>query len=194
MLMSNSRIIFLTAVVAFVLIACNQQEAGNKAEANSEPAQVDTSKKSIPSETTKKINDATITIKYHAPAVRGRVIWGGLVAYDNVWVAGAHKATSLQCDKDFMVGDTRISAGKYAIFTIPAKDEWTFIINKNWDQHLADEYSEKEDVVRLAIKPTVLQEPVERLRYEIDQAGERRANIEMSWEKLRLTVPIRIME
>lgn len=192
--MSNSRIIFLSAVVAFVLIACNQPEAGNKSEANSEPAQVDTSKKSIPSETTKKINAATLTIKYHAPAVRGRVIWGGLVAYDNVWVTGAHKATSLQCDKDFMVGDSRISAGKYAIFTIPAKDEWTFIINKNWDQHLADEYSEKEDVVRLAIKPAVLQEPVERLRYVIDQTGERRANIEMSWEKLRLTVPIRIME
>ena len=27
-------------------------------------------------------------------------------------------------------------AGKYAIFTIPGKEKWNIIVNKNWDQTL----------------------------------------------------------
>lgn len=36
------------------------------------------------------INGDSIIINYHSPGVRKRVIWGGLVSYDEVWVTGAH--------------------------------------------------------------------------------------------------------
>ncbi|HEX9253449.1 MAG TPA: DUF2911 domain-containing protein, partial [Ignavibacteriaceae bacterium] len=32
-----------------------------------------------------------IEVKYHRPAVNNRVIWGGLVPYDEVWRAGANE-------------------------------------------------------------------------------------------------------
>ena len=32
-----------------------------------------------------------------------------------------------------------------ALFTITGKDEWTVIINRNWEQHLADEYTQTDD-------------------------------------------------
>ena len=31
-----------------------------------------------------KIGGANFTVNYYSPATRGRMIWGGLVAYDNV--------------------------------------------------------------------------------------------------------------
>ncbi|MFX7732024.1 DUF2911 domain-containing protein, partial [Acinetobacter baumannii] len=72
---------------------------------------------------------------------------------DEVWVTGAHEATTFEIGKSFIVGGKEIPAGKYAIFTIPGKNEWTVIINKQWKQHLATEYDEKEDVVRIKVKP-----------------------------------------
>ena len=75
---------------------------------------------------------------------------------------------------------------------LPGKEEWTVIINSNWDQHLADEYSDKEDLVRIRVKPQPAQEIAERLKYEIDQTGERTANIIISWEKLRVPFPIEL--
>ena len=39
---------------------------------------------------TGKIGDATITVNYSSPAVKGRKIWGDLVPYDKVWRAGAN--------------------------------------------------------------------------------------------------------
>ena len=64
------------------------------------------------------------------------------------------------------------------------------IINKNWNQHLADDYSEAEDVARIKVKPQQTGEVTERLKYEIDQKRERIADIIISWEKLK--IPFRI--
>jgi hypothetical protein len=190
--------IILIATVSSFLLACSSNDSpgheGGQANDSSQTttAKKDTSKKSIPSETKKWIGNTDIKINYHSPGVRGRTIWGGLVAYDAVWVTGAHKATSLEVGKDFKVGDKTIPAGKYAIFTIPGKEEWTVIINKNWNQHLADDYSQTDDVVRVKVKPQMTEEVVERLNYEIDQRGERLADVIISWEKLRVSFPIEI--
>jgi hypothetical protein len=110
-----------------------------------------------------------------------------------VWVTGAHKATSLEVEKDFKVGDKTVPAGKYAIFSIPGKDQWTIIINKNWNQHLADDYSEADDVARVTVKPQTTEETTERLVYAIEPTGEKTANIIVSWEKIRVPFEVRIL-
>jgi len=193
------RIFIIIVAVSSFLFACSNNDShkqGGEHERDSlqtATSITDTSKKSIPSETKKWIGNTDIKINYHSPAVRGRVVWGGLVPFDAVWVTGAHKATSLEVGKGFQVGDKTIPAGKYAIFTIPGKEEWTVIINKKWDQHLADNYSEHEDVVRINVKPKTTKEIAERLKYEIDQTGERIANIIISWEKIQVSFGVEIL-
>ena len=131
-------------------------------------------------------------IKYHAPAVRGRTIWGGLVPYGEVWVTGAHSATSLELDKDITINGTKVLAGKYAFFTIPGQGKWTLIVNKNWDQHLADDYDAKEDIVRVDVTPETLRSVQERLKYSIIDNGNSEASISVSWEKLKVTLPVKL--
>lgn len=145
----------------------------------------DTSKKSIKSMAVAVINGDSIKIKYHSPGVRKRIIWGGLVPYDEVWVTGAHDATTIEFGKPMMVGGKNISAGKYALFTIPGKKEWTVIINKKWQQHLATEYEEKDDVVRLKLKPKK-NAHTERLQYFIKDVGNNKGTIAVAWEKMLL--------
>ena len=74
----------------------------------------DTTKKSIKSMAVGTIGGDTVTIKYHSPGVRKRIIWGGLVPFGEVWVTGAHDATLLEINKSFMVAGKTIPAGKYA--------------------------------------------------------------------------------
>ena len=52
---------------------------------------------------TGKIGEATITITYSSPGVKGRTIWGELVPYDKVWRAGANQATIFETDKDITI-------------------------------------------------------------------------------------------
>ena len=152
----------------------------------------DTIKKSIPKEEHAQIGNAHVMIKYHAPAVRGRTIWGGLVPYGEVWVTGAHSATTFEIDKDFTVAGKDIPAGKYALFTIPGQDKWTVIINRNWDQHLADDYDEKEDVIRLDVSPEQKENIQERLKYTIIPDGDTKGEVSIRWEKIEISMPFQL--
>lgn len=148
----------------------------------------DTSKKSIKSMAYSIVNGDSIKINYHSPGVRKRIIWGGLVPYDEVWVTGAHDATTLEMHKTFVVNGREIPAGKYALFTIPGKNEWTIIINKQWKQHLATEYDEKEDVIRLKVKPVKIAH-TERLQYFIETNSNNKGKISVAWEKIKIELP-----
>lgn len=154
----------------------------------------DSSKKSIKSAAAGKIGPAKITISYHSPAVRKRVIWGGLVPYDDVWVTGAHSATSITINKPFIIEGKKVAAGKYALFTIPGENQWTVIINKNWQQHLTDDYSAKDDLVRIKIKPLIQDTVTERLQYYIKDAGKNRGKIAVAWEKVRVEFEVVIID
>ena len=151
----------------------------------------DTTKKSIKSMAFAVVNGDSIKINYHSPGVRNRIIWGGLVPYDEVWVTGAHDATTVEIPKTITVNGIEIPAGKYAFFTIPGKKEWTLIINKQWKQHLATEYDEKEDIVRIKVKPEKISH-TERLQYYIELNKNNSGKIAVAWEKLKIELPFTI--
>jgi hypothetical protein len=146
------------------------------------------SKKSIPQEAHEQVGETHLTIKYHSPTVRGRVIWGGLVPYDEVWVAGAHSATSVEFSKAVEMEGTTIPKGKYAFFAVPDKEQWTLILNKNWEQHLTDEYNQSEDILRVNVTPETGLALSERLTYTIEDLGEGNGSITMQWENLRVSL------
>ena len=148
----------------------------------------DTTKKSIKSTAFAVLNGDSITIRYHSPGVRKRIIWGGLVPFDEVWVTGAHDATALEMPKPFVVNGKEIPAGKYAFFTIPRESDWVVILNRNWRQHLASEYDEKEDIVRVVVKPRRI-DHLERLQYFIEPNGRGSGTISVAWEKVRIDLP-----
>jgi Protein of unknown function (DUF2911) len=127
-------------------------------------------------------------ISYHSPGVKGRIIWGGLVPYNTVWVTGAHSATSIQINRPISINNKTVEAGTYAIFTIPGEKEWIFILNKNHEQHLTDNYSATDDIVRLAVKPEQ-NELTQRLTYTVAKTGDKSGNISMQWEKVKIVIP-----
>lgn len=153
----------------------------------------DTLKGSPARTTTAIIGKTRLTIAYHSPGVKDRIIWGGLVPYNKVWVTGAHSATSIQIDHPITIADKKIETGKYAIFTIPSEKEWIVIINKNHQQHLADDYTETEDVMRLTTKPTENQ-LVQRLTYSIVKQDDQKGEIVITWEKIKIIVPFSTIE
>lgn len=137
------------------------------------------------------IGDAHVHIDYSAPSKRGRQIFGGLVAYDEVWVTGAHRATSIEFDDDVLVNGEKVEEGKYGLFTIPGKDEWTVILNENYNQHLADEYDQSEDVLRFNVTPTQPDEPVEQLTFNVTPEEGQEGTISIAWDQTKISFPVK---
>lgn len=185
-----------TLALGLLIVSCQNKKGENGGHEHHQPEkapteQSDNSKKSIPQEAHGNVGDTHITIKYHSPAVRERVIWGGLVPYGEVWVTGAHSATNIEFSKAIQVEETTIPKGKYAFFTIPGQERWTLILNKNWEQHLADDYDQAEDVIRIEVTPDAEMPLAEQLTYTIEDKGEGSGAIRMSWEKLSVSLPFK---
>jgi len=197
------KIIYLIGFLAIAMAACKKSEEAAEDEGASEHADHTAAQETASTASAPKsprlaamsnIGSNHVHIDYSAPSVRGRVVWGGLVAYDQVWVTGAHSATNINFNKPLKINGTEFEAGKYALFTIPGKDKWTIIINKNWDQHLADEYDISEDLLRIEVIPEALEESVEQLNYTVSSMGDNKGEISISWSDIKVRFPVESVE
>ncbi|MEX0660332.1 MAG: DUF2911 domain-containing protein [Balneolaceae bacterium] len=187
---------------AFVLAGCNsgsdQTETAADTETSMEMEMSDSESDSSeegeeevlspPREASGEIGGSQILIDYSAPSVRERVIWDDLVPYGEIWVSGAHMATSVEFENDILVNGEPVPAGKYAFFTIPGEDSWTVILNETWDQHQAGEYDQELDVARFDVEPMPI-DHTEQLAYSVI-SEEDSGFIELAWEELKIQVPV----
>ena len=136
-----------------------------------------------------RIGLTDIEVIYHRPTVNNRVVWGGIVPYDQVWRAGANENTTISFSTDVMVENKKVTAGTYGLHMIPTKNTWTIILSKDnaaWGSFF---YNEKNDAVRFTVTPAT-NDFQEWLSYSFDQLSAKATTLTLKWEKL--SVPIKI--
>ncbi|HTD93247.1 MAG TPA: DUF2911 domain-containing protein [Chitinophagaceae bacterium] len=175
------------AINRILLLACTGLLMSSVVSAQGDKA----SRPSPPATATGKIKDATITITYSSPAVKGREIWGALVPYDQVWRAGANEATIFETSKDIKVEGKTVPAGKYSLYAIPGKTEWTIIINSETGQWGIKRTGETtrdpaKDVAVVKVKPMKSKSLNERLLYTVTGSG-----FQLSWENIDVPVSVK---
>ena len=140
-----------------------------------------------------------ITINYDRPAVKGREgkIWGELVhtGYTDQgfgtskaapWRAGANENTTIEFSRDVTIEGQPLKAGKYGFFIAYDPNESTLIFSKNSSSWGSYYYSDKEDALRVKVKPVATPTSNEWLKYEFMNQTENSATIALVWEKLMI--------
>jgi hypothetical protein len=152
---------------------------------------------SKPAQATVTIGGKALTIKYSAPSVRGRQIFGdsGVVSHDRtypVWRAGANQATAFHTDADLDVGGLSVPAGDYTLFVlVKDPDAWQLIINKQTHQWGLT-YKEDQDLGRVKMNMSKPASPVETLEYTLADEGGNKAKLTLAWENHSASVPITV--
>ena len=162
------------------------------AQTMSSAQQIRTPRPSPTATLTQEVGLSTITINYSRPGVKGRVIFGGLLPFGTLWRTGANSATSIEFSDDISVEGHPVKAGKYALFTIPGKDEWTVILNSNYNQNGSSQYKESEDVLRFNVKPVHLNDKVETFRIDINNITNSTATIDLEWENTLVSFKVNV--
>ena len=169
------KITFLLATVALISFTVDLNAQSDKSKRPSPPAEAKAA-----------MGDVEIAINYSSPAVKGRNIWGKLVPYGQVWRTGANEATTFEVSSDVMIEGQKLAAGKYALFTIPNEKEWTVIFNKKSDQWGAYNYNQKQDALRITVKPGKSREFQERMTFDIVTKGDQAAAVTLVWSNLAI--------
>ena len=138
-----------------------------------------------------KVGLADVEIQYSRPGVKDRVIFGGLLQYGEIWRTGANAATRISFSDDVELAGQKVAAGEYAIYTIPGKDEWAFILYS--DLSLGgnvDNYKAENEVLNLKVKPENLPMKIETLTFDIGHIRNSSALISLMWENTKLTISL----
>ena len=159
-------------------------------------------KKAVVSE---QVGLTQVTITYHRPGVKGREgkIWGELVPKGFVdqgfgngkltpWRAGANENTVIEFDNDVKIEGQTLSKGRYGFFIAYDPMESTIIFSKRADSWGSFYYDEKEDALRVKVKPQPIEKSVEYLKYEFSNQTPDSAVIALSWEKLSIPFKVEV--
>ena len=138
------------------------------------------------------IGGKAISIKYSAPSVRGRKIFGadGILKNDPtypVWRAGANNATALHTEGDLMIGSLSVPKGDYTLYVLPAEAGWKLIVSKQVGQW-GTVYQEAQDLGRVAMK-TAKVGPVETMIYTLKASGNK-GTLTLEWDTVSASVEI----
>src|SRR5256714_2074633 len=126
-----------------------------------------------------------ITITYSRPGVKGRKIFGGLVPYGKVWRTGANETTSIAFSDDVAINGQPLAKGTYGLHTIPNENEWTLIFNKAVEPSGLT-YDEKQDALRVNVKPRTSAVKREWLTFEFPEISSDAATIVIGWDTLEV--------
>lgn len=133
---------------------------------------------------------ANVEVSYSRPGMKGRKIFGDLVPYGKVWRTGANNATTITFGEEVTIGGKKIAAGKYGLLTIPDKNNWTVIISKQLDVTSPTAYKEDQDVVRIDVKPTSLDNPVETFSMQFANVKPTSTDLQIMWDRTSVSLPI----
>lgn len=146
-----------------------------------------------------------VSITYHRPSVNGREgkVWGQLVHKGFVdqgfgkgnpapWRAGANENTIIEFDHDVKVEGQLLPKGKYGFFIAYDPVESIVIFSRGSDGWGSFFYDEKDDALRVKVKPVPIETSVQNLKYEFTNQTLNSAVIALSWEKLSIPFKVEV--
>ena len=131
-----------------------------------------------------------VEVDYSRPNKNDRDIFGGLVPYGKLWRTGANAVTKIKFSHAVTLGGKEIPAGEYALFTIPAADEWTIIVSKDAKVQSTADYNQENDAVRLTAKPEPIPMTIETFTIALADVKGASATLNFLWDKTRVPVKL----
>ena len=151
---------------------------------------------SPPAETSVTIAGKVLSIKYSAPSVRGRQIFGdgGQVSKDGtypVWRAGANSATAFHTDADLTIKNLTVPKGDYTIYALVNVTPWQLIINKQIGQWGLT-YDAKQDLGRVPMDMSKPPAQIELYKMTLSATGANAGKLQLEWDNFIASVPFTV--
>lgn len=133
-------------------------------------------------------DDISIIVNYCQPHKKGRIIFGALVPYGEIWRTGANEATTIHFSQNVSIDNSTLEHGTYSLYTIPNKKKWTIIFNGQTGQW-GTRYNPSKDVLRVEVQPTRLNDMQEYFTISLDSIQDG-VLLSLLWDQTKVALPI----
>lgn len=155
-----------------------------------------TKKYSPETTTTYNFDNTELKVYYSSPSKNNRVIFGALVPYGKVWRTGANEPTTFTTADNIKVIDKTLPAGTYSLWTIPNKERWTIIFNKevpDWGVTILSggketTRNEEADILQVEVPVRKLVQPQENFTISFEETEQ--LYLSFAWDMVKVNVPL----
>lgn len=148
----------------------------------------DLPKKSPHAAVEQTIGLTNVSINYSRPSVNGRVVFGELVPFGEVWRLGANESTKITLSFPITISNQKLDAGSYAIYAIPSANQWNIVFNTDYKQWGSNDYDTNKNVLEYSTAVNT-NEHTESFTISFEAVNETSANIVFEWENVKVSVP-----
>jgi len=152
-------------------------------------AQVKASERGISAQT---VDGTVIEVDYGRPLLRGRIPFGGVVPWGEMWTTGANFATTIRFSRDVKLGGAPVAAGKYSIWLVPAAEgDWTFYLHRDPLLYHLQRPQPGDMLLALPVRPAEAP-PVERLTWSFPEFSRENATLRFQWGATAISLEIAV--
>jgi hypothetical protein len=137
------------------------------------------------------ITEPLITrVIYSRPLKMGRKVFGELVEDGKIWRLGANEATEIEFFREVKIGNKKLKKGRYTLFALENKTEWTLIFNTELDTWGAFNYNAAKDALRVTCKVQKTAEPIEAFSMQFEKINAQSCQLLIGWDDVMVALPI----
>jgi len=131
-----------------------------------------------------------VRLIYSRPQKMGRKVFGELVEDGKIWRLGANEATEIEFFREVKIGNKRIKKGRYTMYALENKTQWTLIINAELDTWGAFNYNAAKDVLRINCAVQKTAEPIEAFSMQFEKLSDQSCQLYIAWDDVMVALPI----
>ena len=134
-----------------------------------------------------------VEIYYSRPSAKERVIFGGLLPFNEFWRVGANLATKITFSGDVLVDGKVLKKGSYSLLAKPNSKTWKL----NWYRYTSsdwNDYVEAEPVLQVLVPALHTDTAIESFEIHFQNITMESAKLVLEWERSRLEILILVDE
>ena len=190
---SNFKILSIAILaLAISLTSCNKNKVVIEIETATE-IKISTTQPSPLGKISQRVGLTDIDIEYSRPGVKGRTIFGELVAFGKIWRTGANSNTKITFSSDVMMDGQTLKAGSYGLYSIPNKDTWEIIFYSEADKNgVPRDWDDNKIAAKTTVKVGSMPMNIETFTIAFNDVTSTSTIIGLLWEKTYVGIKIEV--
>jgi hypothetical protein len=190
---SNFKILSIAILaLAISLTSCNKNKVAIEIESATE-LKISTPQPSPLGKISQRVGLTDIDIAYSRPGVKGRTIFGELVAFGKIWRTGANSNTKITFSSDVMMDGQTLKAGSYGLYSIPNKDTWEIIFYSEADKNgVPRDWDDNKIAAKTTVKVGSMPMNIETFTIAFNDVTSTSTIIGLLWEKTYVGIKIEV--
>ena len=134
-----------------------------------------------------------VAIEYSRPGVKGRTIFGDLVAFGKTWRTGANSNTKVTFSSDATIDGQTLKEGSYGLYSVPNKDSWEVMFYTESDNSgVPRDWDDSKVAAKTTVNVQAFPINVETFTISINDVTSTSAVLGILWEKTYVAVTFEV--